>query len=63
MNVNNMSLLDLLTILSVMLQLQNAESDRKSVHNEDILQELQMQDKEYLERINEKLDVILTKLG
>ena len=58
-----MSLLDLLTILSVMLQLQNAESDRKSVHNEDILQELQMQDKEYLERINEKLDVILTKLG
>ena len=63
MNVNNMSALDLLTILSVMLQLQNAESDRKSVHNEDILQELQMQDKEYLERINEKLDVILTKLG
>ena len=63
MNVNNMSALDLLTILSVILQLQNAESDRKSVHNEDILQELQMQDKEYLERINEKLDVILTKLG
>lgn len=58
-----MSALDLLTILSVILQLQNAESDRRSVHNEDILQELQMQDKEYLERINEKLDVILTKLG
>lgn len=63
MNVNNMSALDLLTILSVILQLQNAESDRMSVHNEDILQELQKQDKEYLERINEKLDLLLTKLG
>lgn len=58
-----MSALDLLTILSVILQLQNGEMDRMSVHNEDILQELQKQDKEYLERINDKLDVILAKLG
>ena len=58
-----MSTLDLLSILSVILQLQNAESDRMSVHNEDILQELQKQNKEYLERINEKLDLLLTKLG
>lgn len=63
MNANNMSTLDLLSILSVILQLQNAESDRMSVHNEDILQELQKQNKEYLERINEKLDLLLTKLG
>ena len=63
MNLNNMSALDLLTILSVILQLQNGEMDRMSVHNEDILQELQKQDKEYLERINDKLDVILAKLG
>ena len=63
MTSNNMSALDLLTILSVILQLQNAEMDRRSVHNEDILQELQKQDKEYLERINDKLDVILAKLG
>lgn len=63
MNVNNMSALDLLTILFVILQLENAESERRSVHNEDILQELQKQDKEYLEQINEKLDIILTKLG
>lgn len=63
MNANNMSTLDLLSILSVILQLQNAESDRMSVHNEDILQELQKQNREYLERINEKLDLLLTKLG
>jgi hypothetical protein len=46
-----------------MLQLQNVESDKQSVHNEDILSELQKQDKEYLERINEKLDLLLAKIG
>lgn len=55
--------MDLLTVYSVMLQLQNVESDKQSVHNEDILSELQKQDKEYLERINEKLDLLLAKLG
>lgn len=55
--------MDLLTVYSVMLQLQNLESDKQSVHNEDILSELQRQDKEYLERINEKLDLLLAKLG
>ena len=55
--------MDLLTVYSVMLQLQNLESDKQSVHNEDILSELQRQDKEYLERINEKLDVLLAKIG
>ena len=55
--------MDLLTVYSVMLQLQNVESDKQSVHNEDILSELQRQDKEYLERINEKLDLLLAKIG
>lgn len=55
--------MDLLTVYSVMLQLQNVESEKQSVHNEDILSELQRQDKEYLERINEKLDLLLAKLG
>ena len=55
--------MDLLTVYSVMLQLQNLESDKQSVHNEDILSELQKQDKEYLERINEKLDLLLAKIG
>lgn len=55
--------MDLLTVYSVMLQLQNLESEKQSVHNEDILSELQRQDKEYLERINEKLDLLLAKLG
>lgn len=55
--------MDLLTVYSVMLQLQNLESEKQSVHNEDILSELQKQDKEYLERINEKLDLLLAKIG
>ena len=32
--------MDLLTVYSVMLQLQNLESEKQSVHNEDILSEL-----------------------
>lgn len=63
MNVNNMSALDLLNVLSVMLQLQTLEAEKQSVKNEDLLSELQRQDKLYLERINEKLDVLLAKLG
>lgn len=63
MNLNNMSALDLLNVLSVMLQLQTLEAEKQSVKNEDLLSELQRQDKLYLERINEKLDVLLAKLG
>ena len=55
--------MDLLTVYSVMLQIQNVEQEKKSVRNEDLLSELQIQDKKYLERMNEKLDLILTKLG
>lgn len=55
--------MDLLTVYSVMIQLQNLESEKQSVKNEDLLSELQKQDKEYLERINEKLDVLLAKIG
>lgn len=55
--------MDLLTVYSVVLQLQNLESEKQSVKNEDLLSELQKQDKEYLERINEKLDMLLAKLG
>lgn len=63
MNLNDMSALDLLNVLSIMLQLQTLEAEKQSVKNEDLLSELQRQDKVYLERINEKLDVLLAKLG
>ena len=61
-NTNDI-LMDLLTVYSVMLQIQNVEQEKKSVRNEDLLSELQIPDKKYLERMNEKLDLILTKLG
>ena len=61
--MQNDFLMDLLTVYSVMLQVQNLEQEKKSVKNEDLLSELQVQDKKYLERMNEKLDLILTKLG
>ena len=60
---NNLSALDVLNIISVLLQVDNFEAEQQSVHNEDLLAELQRQDKEYLEEINRKLDVLLTKLG
>ena len=55
--------IDALTLFSVMLQMQNYESDLKSVHNEDIMNELQKQDREYLEEIIKLQKEILAKLG
>lgn len=55
--------IDFLSVFSVLLQLENYESDLKSVHNEDLMQELQKQNKDYLEQIIVLLKEILTKIG
>lgn len=63
---NNYSLLDLLTILSVILQMQNYEEEKKSLTNDDIAKHLAKQDTEYLQKILKNQEIIidyLTKLG
>lgn len=58
-NNNDMSLIDVLTIFSVMLQMSNYQSDLRSASNDDLMAELQKQDKAYLEKIIENQNKIL----
>ena len=62
MNDRNLDFLDVLTIFSVLLQVTGYESDLKSASNDDLLNELQKQDREYLEKIIQNQNKILDLL-
>ena len=62
-NVNNLDFLDMLTILSVMLQIMGYQNDMSQSSNDDLMKELQRQDKAYLEKIIENENKILEKLA
>ena len=53
MSGNNLDFLDVLTILSVMLQIMGYQNDMSQSSNDDLMKELQRQDKAYLEKIIE----------
>lgn len=61
-NGNNLDLLDVLTILSVMLQIMGYQNDMSQSSNDDLMRELQRQDKAYLEKIIENENKILSIL-
>lgn len=63
MSGNNLDFLDVLTILSVMLQIMGYKNDMSQSSNDDLMRELQRQDKAYLEKIVEKQNKILEKLA
>ena len=63
MNGNNLDLLDILTILSVALQIMGYQNDMSQSSNDDLMRELQRQDKAYLEKIIENQNKILEKLA
>lgn len=63
MNGNDNSFLDMITILSVVLQISNYQNDLKSFSNDDLMKELLRQDKEYFERIIDNQNLILEKLA
>ena len=60
---NNLSLIDILTVFSLMLQMQNYQADLKSASNDDLMRELQRQDREYFEQIIENQNRILSILS
>ena len=60
---NNLNFLDVLTILSVMLQIMGHQNDMSQSSNDDLMRELQRQDKAYLEKIIENQNKILEKLA
>ena len=57
-----LDILDILTIFSVMLQVHSYNSYVKSASNDDLLNELQKQDREYLEKIIQNQNRILELL-
>ena len=63
MSGNNLDFLDVLTILSVMLQIMGYQNDMSQSSNDDLMRELQRQDKSYLEKIIENENKILEKLA
>ena len=63
MSGNNLNFLDVLTILSVMLQIMGYQNDISQSSNDDLMKELQRQDNAYLEKIIENENKILEKLA
>lgn len=62
-NYNNLDFLDFLTIFSVGLQIMTYDQTMKQTSTDDIMKELQKQDREYMEKIIEQNNEILKKLA
>ena len=62
-NDNGLEFLDILTIFSVMLQAVGYKNDISQSSNDDLMRELQKQDKRYLDKIIENQNEILEKLA
>lgn len=62
-NYNNLDFLDILTIFSVVLQVMTYDQTMKQTSTDDIMRELQKQDREYMEKIIEQNNEILKKLA
>lgn len=62
-NYNNLDFLDVLTIFSVVLQVMTYDQTMKQTSTDDIMKELQKQDREYMEKIIEQNNEILKKLA
>lgn len=62
-NGNNLDFLDVLTIISVILQIMGYQNDMSQSSNDDLMRELQRQDKAYLDKIIENQNKILEKLA
>ena len=63
MSGNNLDFLDVLTILSVALQIMGYQNDMSQSSNDDLMKELQRQNKAYLEKIIDNENKILEKLA
>lgn len=58
-NGNNLDFIDILTLFSVMLQVFGYKNDVSQSSNDDLMRELQTQDRDYLDRIIENQKEIL----
>ena len=62
-NDNGLEFFDILTLFSVMLQVVGYKNDISQSSNDDLMRELQEQDKRYLDKIIENQNKILEKLA
>ena len=62
-NDNGLEFLDILNIFSVMLQVVGYKNDISQSSNDDLMRELQKQDKRYLDKIIENQNKILEILN
>lgn len=62
-NGNNLEFLDILTIFSVILQVAGYRNDMSQSSNDDLMKELQTQDRRYLDKIIENQNRILSILS
>ena len=62
-NYNDFSILDILNIFSVGLQVMTLGQTTKQTSTDDIMRELQKQDREYMEKIIAQNNEILEKLA
>lgn len=60
---NNLSFIDFLTIFSVGLQVSGYEQNLKQTSTDDLMSELQKQDRDYLERIVKNQKEIMSILS
>lgn len=63
MQNNNLNYLDIISILSLALQFSNYQNDIKSATTDDLMAELQKQDREYFKQIIENQNKILSILS
>lgn len=63
MQSNNNGFLDILTIFSLGLQMSVYEQTQRQATTDDLMRELQKQDREYFEKIIENQNRILEKLA
>lgn len=62
-NLNGISLFDALTLFSVMLQVMGLQNDLAQTTTDDLMEELQKQDRAYLDKIIGNQEKILKKLA
>ena len=63
MQNDNFGFFDILSLLSIGLQLQVYEETKRQATTDDLMGELQKQDREYFEKIIENQNLILEKLA
>lgn len=62
-STNGLSYLDALNVFSVILQMIGYQNDQMQTSNDDLLRELQKQDREYLDKIIQNQNEILNILS